>query len=100
MHCDIMELADQLRRQVGVVGDVPVHLLVRRRCHLHTRPHTRISLGRNASESDQSSRTGRGESETRQTTPRTQRKATPQRMRMRMGMHYAGGGVMMVGLGW
>lgn len=34
MHCDIMELADQLRRQVGVVGDVPVHLLVRRRCHL------------------------------------------------------------------
>jgi len=39
MHCDIMELADQLRRQVGVVGDVPVDLLVRRRCHLHTRAH-------------------------------------------------------------
>jgi hypothetical protein len=38
MHCDIVQLADQLRRQVGVVGDVPVHLLVRRRCHLHTRP--------------------------------------------------------------
>jgi len=36
MHCDIMELADQLRRQVGVVGDVPVDLLVRRRCHLLT----------------------------------------------------------------
>jgi hypothetical protein len=41
MHCDIVKLADQLRRQVGVVGDVPVHLLVRRRCHLHTHTHTR-----------------------------------------------------------
>jgi hypothetical protein len=38
MHCDIVQLADQLRRQVGVVGDVPVHLLVRRRRHLYTRP--------------------------------------------------------------
>uniref|UniRef100_A0A0A8ZPH0 Uncharacterized protein n=1 Tax=Arundo donax TaxID=35708 RepID=A0A0A8ZPH0_ARUDO len=34
MHCDVVELADQLRRQVGIVGDVPVHLLVRRRRHL------------------------------------------------------------------
>jgi hypothetical protein len=34
MHCDIVKLADQLRRQVGVVWDVAVHLLVRRRRHL------------------------------------------------------------------
>jgi hypothetical protein len=39
MHCDVVKLGDQLRRQVGVVGDVPVHLLVRRRCHLHTHTH-------------------------------------------------------------
>lgn len=45
MHCDIMELADQLRRQVGVVGDVAVHLLVRRRRHLgpQTQALARIS---------------------------------------------------------
>lgn len=26
MHCDIVELADQLRRQVGVVGDVTLQI--------------------------------------------------------------------------
>lgn len=42
MHCDIVQLADQLRRQVRVVGDVPLHLLVRRRRHLYHEAHTRI----------------------------------------------------------